>query len=226
MNNEPLIYSTGAKRSEALPKYRLIPAAALRIEAEAFTEGSAKYEIDKAAGTPTPLTSNWRKGDITFFLDALDHLTAHVVKLNNMVLELGLDYATAGSPTYSETLDNQAGFNVVWDKILLELGHARANTAFLAEWIDSGAADVHFRGEVARLQGIENQPPRDVLENNPGIREVTEQEMYDMLEKVSAEGKTVTLVSGPPIKNPAEKHGLSQKFKDLLAGVGKVLTTP
>lgn len=141
----PAVYAAGgAMRSGRLPKYRLIPAAALRIEAEAFAEGNSKYER-AADGTHTGITSNWRRGNLDFFLDVADHLTAHVAQFNNMLLEFALDYQNPALEGNGDVFDHTKA------RLLEELGHARANTAFLAEWLDSGAAGVQIVEEVERL---------------------------------------------------------------------------
>ena len=139
-----LAYTGGATRSGKLPELRLIPRAFVWHVAEALTEGSAKYE--QIAGRRTPLSSNWRQGDLTFFLDAYDHLINHTAEAADGILELGLAMQNPDAPP--EDVERRIKEN------LKELGHAAANIAFLVAWLDSGAAEVHLREEIAAVAAI------------------------------------------------------------------------
>lgn len=114
MSEEPLVYDSGAKRSEKLPMYRLIPASFLKHVAKTFAEGNAKYEGGNL------VSCNWRKGDLAFQLDCLDHLTAHVARANQLFVDEGRGIGSQNSQ----------------EQILEELAHAAVNIAFLIEFIE------------------------------------------------------------------------------------------
>lgn len=143
-------YTTGAKRSEKLPAYRYIPASALKAEAEAFALGAKNYETLND-GSPSPLTSNWRRGDVQFFLDAAEHLANHVREFNDRLLNLGL--------AYLREEDNEVLFDQR-QQLIEDLGHARANTAMLIEWLDAGVAHKQLTNEASRVAiiGIKGEP--------------------------------------------------------------------
>lgn len=112
---EPVAYDCGAKRSEILPYYRLIPAVFLEHVGKTFTEGNIKYEKGN------PATCNWRTGGLAYQLGCLDHLTAHVINANQMILDVG-------------TGDRAAELSKA--AIIEELAHAAVNIAFLLEYIE------------------------------------------------------------------------------------------
>ena len=114
MSEEPLVYDSGAKRSEKLPMYRLIPASFLKHVAKTFAEGNAKYENGNL------VSCNWRKGDLAFQLDCLDHLTAHVANANQLFVDEGRGIGSQNSQ----------------EQILEELAHAAVNIAFIIEFIE------------------------------------------------------------------------------------------
>ena len=114
MSEEPLVYESGAKRSEKLPMYRLIPASFLKHVAKTFAEGNAKYEGGNL------VSCNWRRGNLAFQLDCLDHLTAHVANVNQFIVDVGVH------PVVS--------FNE--NALLEELAHAAVNIAFLIEFVE------------------------------------------------------------------------------------------
>lgn len=123
----PVEYTCGAKRSEVLSYYRLIPAVFLEHVAKTFTEGNLKYEKGN------PATCNWRLGGLAYQLGCLDHLMAHVVHANQMILDVGIR-------TLSAELSKAA--------IIEELAHAAVNIAFLLEYIEkkdmlSNLAEAH-----------------------------------------------------------------------------------
>lgn len=222
----PLIYNGGAVRSGRLPQYRLIPRSFLWHTAEAFSEGNEKYEKIQEIGRPTPLTSNWRKGDLTFFLDVYNHLLNHAADASNRTLELGL---TLQGP------EPQEGFvyNEV-RKILEDLGHAAANIAFLIEWLDSGAAvemmarevlqvrEIHrslaerrqaeFEERVARAREAYAQELSGAKETVPALSPLQETEEQSDEEEI-AEGVA------PPAEPPAVRSWLKAKTAELAAKV-------
>lgn len=114
MSEEPLVYDSGAKRSEKLPMYRLIPASFLRHVAKTFAEGNAKYEGGNL------VSCNWRRGNLAFQLDCLDHLTAHVANANQLFVDEGRGIGSQNSQ----------------EQILEELAHAAVNIAFIIEFIE------------------------------------------------------------------------------------------
>lgn len=114
MSEEPLVYDSGAKRSEKLPMYRLIPASFLKHVAKTFAEGNAKYEGGNL------VSCNWRRGNLAFQLDCLDHLTAHVANANQFIVDTGMF----------------PGVDFDKDVLLEELAHAAVNIAFLIEFIE------------------------------------------------------------------------------------------
>jgi hypothetical protein len=65
----PIEFNSGAKRSERVPAYRLIPPTALKRLAQRYALGAEKYG-----------ESNWLKGinDPQFVQQILDHLAEHV----------------------------------------------------------------------------------------------------------------------------------------------------
>ena len=119
MSEAPHEYASGAKRSEKLPLMRLIPHSTLKHLALALTEGSMKYEV--VGGRHCPLTCNWRSGDLQFQLDCADHLMNHVATFCTQLHKFGL------APADVEKAKAD---------MLLELGHALANIAFLIEFIE------------------------------------------------------------------------------------------
>jgi hypothetical protein len=225
---EPLIYSGGAARSGRLPQMRLIPRSFLWHTAEAFSEGNEKYEKIQEIGRPTPLTSNWRKGDLTFFLDAYNHLLNHAADASTRTLELGL---TLQGP------EPQEGFvyNEV-RKTLEDLGHAAANIAFLIEWLDSGAAVEMMAREVLQVREIHRSlAERRKLEDEEKVarlREAFAQELAKIdppvpalspsqeTEETAAEEEALDL---PPAEAPADppavRSWLKAKTAELTAKV-------
>ncbi len=123
MSEAPHEYASGAKRSEKLPLMRLIPHSTLRHLALALTEGNRKYEM--IDGRHCPTTCNWRNGDLQFQLDCADHLMNHVTTFCDQLLRYGLD-------------PQPVSVQKTKDSLLLELGHALANIAFLIEFIEHG----------------------------------------------------------------------------------------
>lgn len=129
MSEEPLVYDSGAKRSEKLPMYRLIPASFMKHVAKTFAEGNAKYEKGNL------VSCNWRKGDLAFQLDCLDHLTAHVANANQLIVDEGRGIGSQNSQ----------------EQLLEELAHAAVNIAFLIEFIE----------EFSMLSGVRSEALQD-----------------------------------------------------------------
>lgn len=69
--NQPAVFASGAKSSEAKPRYDLIPLVALEREAIRMAEGAAVHG-----------ENNYRqgKGDQGFFKDRVNHLLEHALK--------------------------------------------------------------------------------------------------------------------------------------------------
>lgn len=111
-------YNGGAKRSEKLSHFRLIPKSALDAEAKAFTEGYAKY-------CEGPLDSNWRRGNLEFFLDVYDHGINHIYSASEI-----LHIYLLGARSAEE-------YAKIKPELIEHLGHARANMAMLIEWIEN-----------------------------------------------------------------------------------------
>ncbi len=128
-------YAGGAKRSEKLEHYRLIPHVALKAEAEAFTEGYKKY-------CEGPTDSNWRKGDLAFFVDVFDHLINHALTANDMILRYLL----------TAEIEGVEGLAKIRPELIEHLGHARANAAMLIEWLSSDEPYVQAVAENKRIQ--------------------------------------------------------------------------
>ena len=135
MSEAPHEYASGAKRSEKLPLMRLIPHSTLRHLALALTEGNRKYEM--IDGRHCPTTCNWRNGDLQFQLDCADHLMNHVATFCTQLHKFGL------APNFIQTAKHE---------MLLELGHALANIAFLIEFIEKDRAGllelIQFEAEI------------------------------------------------------------------------------
>lgn len=74
-------YASGAVRSEVLPRFRDIDYGFLRRVAEAFSEGAERYD----KGFP-PGFKNWKKGDVEFAVDVLDHMLNHALLLKEQLL--------------------------------------------------------------------------------------------------------------------------------------------
>lgn len=129
MSEEPLEYDNGAKRSEKLPMYRLIPASFLKHVAKTFAEGNAKYEGGNL------VSCNWRRGNLAFQLDCLDHLTAHVANANQLIVDEGRGIGSQNSQ----------------EQILEELAHAAVNIAFIIEFIE----------EFGMLSGVRSEALQD-----------------------------------------------------------------
>lgn len=157
-------YDGGARRSEVLPEYRLIPHSFTREVAKALTEGSANYEhID---GRRTPLTSNWRQGNLKFFLDAVNHLENHVRAYANRLLEFGLFMQGVARRVEAPPEENAAEREYVLgelSKMMTDLSHAGANIAFLVEWQDSGALVNQMAAEVFAVQQLHFEKASNML---------------------------------------------------------------
>lgn len=134
---EPMKYDGGAKRSEKLPMYRLIPESFLRHVAATFAEGNVKYENGNL------VSCNWRKGGLAFQLDCLDHLTAHVAHANQMITNVGIE----GGVPY-------LGFE---EGLIIELAHAAVNIAFLIEFIERHRMIESILSEAAKDAAVQGQ---------------------------------------------------------------------
>jgi hypothetical protein len=146
MSEVPHEYASGAKRSEKLPLMRLIPHSTLKHLALALTEGNRKYEM--IDGRHCPTTCNWRSGDLQFQLDCADHLMNHVATFCTQLHKFGI--------SANDLLESsQRQFK---SEMLLELGHALANIAFLIEFIE------RQEGGLLELMVIEADTVEDLRE--------------------------------------------------------------
>lgn len=209
---QPLEYKTGAVRSGRLPKYRLIPASFKTAVAEAFTEGNGRYEIIKEILRLTPLTSNWRKGDLNFFLDAGDHLDKHVSEYNDKLLELGL-YLQLPNPTSPEESElRTAAVDAQVKQLVEELGHAGANIAFLVEWLTSGAGlqmlvrEVIEVGQLREMLATIGTP----ITSSGDLPEPDQQMSLELVEVPPPEEKPITALE----RFVADAHAKAVKERD------------
>lgn len=74
-------YSSGAMRADSKPRYRDVSLSFIKRVGEAFKHGADKYEKDLL-----PWEKNWKKGDISFALDAIDHAVEHLLSYKEYVL--------------------------------------------------------------------------------------------------------------------------------------------
>lgn len=109
-NEKNKTYASGAVRSGSLPRFRDIDYGFLRRVAEAFSEGAERYE----KGFP-PGQKNWKKGDVAFAVDVLDHMLSHTLLLKEQLLAL-----LTGDYTYEEYFGTED-----------HLGHLGANLVML-----------------------------------------------------------------------------------------------
>lgn len=111
-------YETGAVRSDKLPHYRDLPLSLLIRGGEAYREGAEKYEKEFS----NPLDKNWRKGDLRFAADAIDHAMDHLLR-------------------YVENLRRRS-LGLPWDTSEDHLGHLVANLGMLSEFEEAGVFDL------------------------------------------------------------------------------------
>ena len=78
------VYDGGAARSGSYPRFRDVPYCLIRRIANAFTSGAKTYERPEDGFKP--FEKNWKRGDLDFALDALDHAIRHAQLYKEVIL--------------------------------------------------------------------------------------------------------------------------------------------
>lgn len=136
-------YNGGAKRGDKVPRFRDIDYGFLRRVAEAFSEGAERYEQDLPPGV-----KNWKRGDVEFALDVLDHMLNHALLLKEQLLA-----DLTGELIYDEDNLNED-----------HLGHLGANLVMLDYFERRGffLRDYNAEDEVETpLEETPDTPPSD-----------------------------------------------------------------
>jgi len=115
-------YTSGAKRSDRYGRYRDIPVSLLTRIAEAFRIGT-KYERPEDGWRP--YEKNWKRGDLEFALDCLDHFLRHAHLYSDTIIARlnGVEHLL--DPKIYDTQDDH-------------LANAGANLAMLAWFEEQG----------------------------------------------------------------------------------------
>lgn len=146
MDEKNKTYASGAVRSGSLPRFRDIDYGFLRRVAEAFSEGAERYEKDFPLGF-----KNWKKGDVEFAVDVLDHMINHALLLKEQILA-----DLTGELIYDEG-----------DLLEDHLGHLGANLVMLDYFERVGYFRPVFEGEeeestvTAPVETTSDTPPSD-----------------------------------------------------------------
>lgn len=82
MEDNQVVYTGGAKRSQKLPLYSAVPLSFIRRIAETLAEGHEKYD----GGLPIA-AHNWKLGDRQFALDVFEHAILHLQELKEQALD-------------------------------------------------------------------------------------------------------------------------------------------
>jgi len=119
-NENAVVYGSGAKRSTKYGRYRDIPTCFVTRIANAFQEGT-KYE--KPEDGWQPYEKNWKRGDLVFALDCLDHAIRHLHLYSDVIL----------ARLNNEELDPE-----LYDLTDDHLGNTGANLSMLAWFEEQG----------------------------------------------------------------------------------------
>jgi len=125
-----ITYDSGAKRSAQYARYRDVPVCLIRRIAGAFSAGASKYE--RSEDGFQPFEKNWKKGDLVFALDALDHAIRHLLLYSEVIL--------ARLNGVEHTLDPE-----LYDTDDDHLANAGANLAMLAWFEEQGMFELSSR---------------------------------------------------------------------------------
>lgn len=156
-------YASGAVRSGNLPRFRDIDYGFLLRVAKAFSEGVPKYDKYVPIGH-----KNWKRGDVEFAVDVLDHMLNHAVLLKEKLLaRLTSDY------TYFYEFENDNETFKEREARLEEdhLGHLGANLVMLDYFERLG----HFDPTFADVEDDTNEVP-DTPPSDDGVTQLDEPE--------------------------------------------------
>lgn len=140
MDEKNKTYASGAVRSGDLPRFRDIDYGFLSRVAWAFKEGAERYE----RGWP-PGHKNWKKGDVEFAVDVIDHMLNHALLLKEQLLARITDDYTYGDRFADED----------------HLGHLGANLVMLDYFERIGHFDPAFTDEKEEANEASDTPPSD-----------------------------------------------------------------
>jgi hypothetical protein len=79
-----MIYEGGAARSAKYGRYRDVPYALISRIAETFHTGAEKYEKPEFGWFP--FEKNWKRGNLNFALDCLDHALRHLILYSETII--------------------------------------------------------------------------------------------------------------------------------------------